>query len=113
MGYSSYLVWREGELSSSPEVHEKVRCALGLYAFQLALNYMWTPIFFNFHKIGLSMINLLATVVAVWYTISEFYAINHLAGTLLIPYLSWGLFASTLNLYVWLYNRSKTSEKTN
>jgi tryptophan-rich sensory protein len=46
MGYASYLVYRD---SSGPTR----KLALSIYAFQLGLNWIWPPLFFQFHKMGL------------------------------------------------------------
>lgn len=43
MGFSSYLVYREGD-NVLP---------LTIYGVQLALNMMWCPLFFYFHRIDL------------------------------------------------------------
>jgi len=46
MGYASFLIYRDG-------TGGKKDLALGLYASQLMLNWIWPPIFFNYHKLGL------------------------------------------------------------
>jgi benzodiazapine receptor len=46
MGYSSYLIYSQGQ-----GVERSV--ALGLYGSQLLFNWVWTPIYFGAHKLGL------------------------------------------------------------
>lgn len=111
MGYASYLVWREGEISPSAEVDAKVHTALVAYGVQLLLNWLWTPLFFNWHRLGLSTIEIIMLWGAVAYTITSFYAVNQFAAYLLIPYIMWGTFATTLTIYIWLHNDSNGEKK--
>lgn len=46
MGYASYLIFRDG-------MGDDRKIALGLYAGQLALNWVYFPTFFRFKKLGL------------------------------------------------------------
>lgn len=46
MGYASYLIYRDADETSK-------KLALGLYAAQLGLNWIWPPLFFQGRKFGL------------------------------------------------------------
>jgi len=74
-----------------------VRRPIALFAIQLTLNFLWTPVFFGAHQIGLGMIIIGSLVVAVAITIVSFRPWSQLAGWLMVPYLAWVIYASTLN----------------
>ena len=71
--------------------------ALALWALQIALNTLWTPVFFGAHRMwaGLIIIGLLWLVVAAM--IVAFWRLDRLAGALLLPYLAWLSVALSLN----------------
>jgi len=93
---AGWLVWRERSRLD-------VGLALTLYVAQLVLNSLWTPMFFGGHAligdtalwIALGVILALDLLVAA--TIASFWPVSRAAALLLVPYLIWILYASTLN----------------
>ena len=78
--------------------------AMAFWALQIALNAVWTPVFFGKHLIrgGLIVIGLLwAAVLA---TTIAFFALDTLAGWMFVPYLIWVTIASALNFSIWRLN---------
>lgn len=98
MGVSFYLVW-----NSNATIFEKKQ-AFTIYAIQLFLNFIWSPIFFNMRAYLIAFIVLLALWGFVLAMIIKFYKISKLAGILQIPYLIWLTFAGYLNLAIYLLN---------
>jgi len=83
----------------------EVRPAIRLYRWQLALNLLWTPIFFLWHWYGIAVIELLLLLGVLILTVLRFFRIRPAAGWLLMPYLLWSLFALYLTVGVWLLNK--------
>jgi tryptophan-rich sensory protein len=73
------------------------RRALATYGVQLALNCAWTPVFFGARQVGAGLAVILALDVAVFATILAFRRLDRAAAALLVPYLAWCLYASTVN----------------
>jgi benzodiazapine receptor len=102
MAVAAWLVWRRRA--------EGTRGALKAYAVQLVLNLLWSPAFFGLYPalgtpalwIGFVIIAALALAVAV--TVLRFGPISRTAGLLMLPYLSWTVFAASLNLWAALHN---------
>ncbi len=96
MGISLWLIWRSNS-------NEKNR-ALWLFAVQLTLNAIWSPVFFGAQAIG----NALAIIVLLWaaviMTILIFTKISKPAAWLLAPYILWVSFACYLNYAIWALN---------
>ena len=97
IGYAGYLAW-------SSSIPDKRYRAFGIYAIQLLLNSLWSPLFFGYHSAGLALLSIVAQWVAIALNIEAFYRINSAAGLLLLPNLLWVSFALVLNATIWLLN---------
>jgi tryptophan-rich sensory protein len=71
--------------------------ALILFFVQLALNFVWSPIFFGAHDISLANIVIFVMAALAAAAAGQFLRIRSAAGLLMIPYLAWLVFAATLN----------------
>ena len=89
---SGWLLWRR-----------HAHGALALYVAQLVVNALWTPVFFGGYPligvaalwIAVGIIVLLDLLVVA--TIATAWPVSRAAALLLLPYLAWILYASTLN----------------
>ena len=75
----------------------KARGALTTYGVQLALNGIWTPVFFGARAFAAGLGVIVALDVAVLATIIAFARLDRAVAALLVPYLAWCQYASTLN----------------
>ena len=96
MGISSYIVYN----SKSSKKDE----AIVIYGLQLLVNMLWTFFFFNLKWYLFSFIWIILLIVLVSVMIYRFVKINKLSGYLQIPYLVWLVFASILNLSIYILN---------
>ncbi|MEL6642481.1 MAG: TspO/MBR family protein [Pseudomonadota bacterium] len=80
--------------------------AMALFAVQIALNTLWTPIFFGLRRLGAGMFVLVCLWVSVAATMVAFWQLNWIAGLLFVPYLAWVTVAGALNFSVWRRNPS-------
>ncbi len=97
MGYAVYTLWYARE--NTARTH-----ALIAFWVQLALNAVWTPIFFGAHMLGLAFVIILLMFVAILATMVLGYRVKPIVAWLLLPYLLWVGFASTLNGAIWRLN---------
>lgn len=97
MGCAAWLVWRVGEFRAA-------RTALTLFLVQLAVNAVWSWLFFGWHLGALAFTDIILLLVLIVATLIAFWRIRPLAGALLVPYLLWVSFAATLNYSVWQLN---------
>ncbi|SDD97359.1 TspO/MBR family protein [Rhodospira trueperi] len=99
MAVAAFLVWTFGEGPA-------VLSALAVYAVQLVLNALWSPVFFGRRSLGGGVVVVLALWLAVLSTTLLFLQVNDWAGLLFLPYLAWVTFASALTVTVWRLNRT-------
>lgn len=92
-----WLIWRS-------QVFPKLSIIKTLYVAQLILNWSWTPIFFHYHLTGLSLVVLVTMDILVATIILLTYQKMRPVSLLMVPYLSWILFATYLNFYIWWCN---------
>lgn len=78
--------------------------ALNVFMIQLAVNFIWTMVFFLMQGYGLAFGLILLLWVLIIGMIFAFYPLSPLGAWIQVPYLSWVTFAAYLNLGVWLLN---------
>ena len=75
-----------------------------LWWAQLALNFLWSPVFFAAHRIGLALVVILLLLAAIFAFIAASWRQDRLAAWLFAPYAAWVAFASALNGSLYLLN---------
>jgi len=78
--------------------------ALAFWALQIALNTLWTPVFFGLKRIRAGMFVLSALWLAVAGCTVAMFSLDLLAGLMFLPYLAWVSVAGALNAAVWRLN---------
>lgn len=97
MGISSYIIERKSK--------EAQKLPIFVYSIQLALNFIWTVIFFGFRSPSFAFFELILLWCTILLTIILFWRLSFKAGILLIPYILWVSFASVLNFVIWRKNK--------
>jgi benzodiazapine receptor len=100
MGVAAGLVWDRIEMQK-----ETVKKGLTFFAIQLALNALWSYLFFGLHNPLLALIEIVVLWLMIYETFIQFNKVNKIAAYLLIPYLLWVTFAFVLNASIWWLNR--------
>jgi tryptophan-rich sensory protein len=75
-----------------------------LWCGQLTLNFLWSPVFFAAHRIGLALIVILLLLAAILAFLAAAWRQDRTAVWLFAPYAAWVAFASVLNAAIWLLN---------
>ncbi|MBW4975235.1 tryptophan-rich sensory protein [Roseovarius mucosus] len=74
--------------------------AMAFWSLQIALNGLWTPVFFGLQRMRLGLIVLCALWASVALTLVALWSVDWIAGLLFVPYLTWVSVAGMLNLAV-------------
>ncbi len=98
MGLASYLVWKRGW------ERRDVKIALSVYVVQLALNTIWSILFFGIPSPQLAFYEIVLLWLSIATNIVLFYRISKAAGLMLVPYIAWVSFAGYLNYSIWMLN---------
>jgi hypothetical protein len=99
MGVAVWIVWQQPAGARRDE-------ALRWYTIQLVFNAIWSPAFFSGYPVlgnkalWIAVAIILALDFSVVQTLGAFQQVNSTAGLLLVPYLMWILFATTLNIAI-------------
>ncbi len=78
--------------------------AMKLWAAQLALNFLWSPVFFAAHMVGaaLAVVGLLFAAIVGF--IAATWTVDRPAAWMFVPYAAWVAFATLLNASIWVLN---------
>jgi translocator protein len=98
MAIAAWLVWKSDTRFAG------VRLAMILFFIQLALNALWSPLFFGLQSPGLALIDIILLVIVLALAVWAFLTVRIMAGLLMLPYLAWVLFAAALNFAIWRMN---------
>jgi tryptophan-rich sensory protein len=78
--------------------------AMKLWWAQLALNFLWSPIFFGAHLVGLALVVILLLLATILAFIAAAWRQDRVAAWLFAPYAAWVGFASLLNGLIFALN---------
>lgn len=97
MGISAYLIYESNSKNKKQ--------ALAIYGIQLFFNFFWPILFFKFEMLLPAFFWLVILIILIAAMIKSFYKIRPIAAYLQTPYLLWCIFASYLNIGIYLLNK--------
>ena len=95
------LAWAGYRLSLIPGS----QTVLALWAAQIALNTLWTPVFFGAHQVLAARVILLVLWLVVAVMVFMALRLDVITGLILFPYLAWLCVAAALNFSILRNNR--------
>jgi len=100
MGISAGLVW--DKIDSDREL---VKRGMFFFTVQLALNALWSYLFFGLNNILLASIEIVLLLLLIYETHLIFKKVDKKASYMLIPYMLWVGFATVLTISIYFLNK--------
>ncbi len=75
-----------------------------LFLIQFALNVFWNFVFFNQHLIYVGLLNIILLTIIISKFFFDYRKVLNVLSVLILPYLIWLCIATSLNLYIVIYN---------
>ena len=100
IGFAAGSVWNKIDTEEA-----NVKKAFLFFLIQLALNALWSFLFFGLQNPFLASIEIILLWLMIFETYKQFKNIDKLAANLLLPYLVWISYATLLTISVWYLNR--------
>lgn len=97
MAIAAWLVWQSAGWQGGSQ-------ALILWSAQLAVNVVWTWLFFGLHRPEWALADVIILWILILLTMLAFQPISTAAAWLLVPYLLWVAYAARLNYLLWRLN---------
>ncbi|MGV8086225.1 MAG: TspO/MBR family protein [Candidatus Woesearchaeota archaeon] len=94
MGVALYFLWQSNN-----------KFLITLFMIQLVMNFFWSLIFFRLQNPLLAFIDIILLLITIIIITIYSYSISKTVTYLMIPYCLWVIFASVLNLYIYILNR--------
>lgn len=97
MAVAGWWAWRRADR----RLRRRIAVA---YSVQIALNFLWSVLFFGFQWIGVALVEIAVLLVAILWTVRVFWHADRRAAIALAPYAAWVSFAAALNFAIWRLN---------
>lgn len=94
IGIAGWLVWRIAPTSA----------AMLAWGIQMALNWLWSPVFFTLHSTGWALVIILVLLGTILAFMLAARRVDVRASWLFAPYALWVAFATILNAALWRLN---------
>lgn len=100
MGFAAGSVWNKIDMDD-----KNVKKAFLFFLIQLALNALWSYLFFGLRNPMLASFEIILLWLMIYETYVQFKKVDKVSGYLLLPYLAWVSFATILTFSIWYLNR--------
>ena len=85
------------------EAH-RTSAAMVIWAVALALNFLWSPVFFGMQNPGAAFAVILPLLALIYGFIAQAWRLDRVSAWLFVPYAAWVSFATVLNGAIWQLN---------